>query len=120
MVHHYDEIHPQCRFGFHAIGDFSELADELSMTVYRLVQEALSNVVKHSSATEAGVRIELGKNPNMLRINISDNGKGFDDKVVEPGIGLIGMRERVIGIAGRLEIHTKHNEGTLISVELPL
>lgn len=98
MVRNLDRLHRQCRFEFAAVGDLSVLDGELAIAAYRLVQEALSNVVKHAEASEATVRLE--QRDNALHISIDDNGKGFDKEAVQLGIGLIAMRERVLGLGG--------------------
>ena len=123
MVRHYDAIHPRCSFSFRATGDVSGLKSELAICAYRLIQEALSNAVKHSGATAVSVNcdyLENEKIKKILQITISDNGAGFDPKMIEPGIGLIGMRERVYGLGGQLEISTALDVGTTITIELPV
>lgn len=119
MVGYYDRLHPACRFAFEADGDFSGLSAETNIAAYRLVQEALSNVVKHAGATSASVRLLRPSEANVLRIEVLDNGKGFDREHVEPGIGLIGMRERVHGLGGTLELKSAENAGTQIRIDLP-
>lgn len=120
MVRYFDTIHPKCRFEFQADGDFSQLEGALAISAYRLIQEALSNVVKHASATTAFVGLHLLETHHTLRIQIRDNGLGFDPKAIAPGIGLIGMRERVYGLDGKLEIKTVLDAGTTIAIELPV
>lgn len=119
MVRYFDMVHPKCRFEFQADGDFSHLDGELAISAYRLIQEALSNVVKHSGATTALVRLQLQEEDKTLQIVVRDNGRGFAPKVIEPGIGLIGMRERVGGLSGKLEINTAQDAGTAIAIALP-
>jgi len=114
MVRHYDALQSQCRFEFQSEGSMFSLKGELAITAYRLIQEALSNVIKHSAATKAMVHVHLIEDEKLLRITVSDNGTGFDAGTIEPGIGLIGMRERVDGLGGQLEIHTSINAGTVI------
>ncbi len=120
MVNYYDEIHPDCQFAFQTKGDFSDLDGGLSITAYRLIQEALSNVVKHSEASEASVHLKFIEEIKTLRIEINDNGKGFDLNTMEPGIGLIGMRERVYSLEGQIKIHSALNTGTQIIIDLPI
>jgi two-component system sensor histidine kinase UhpB len=120
MVRHYDAIHSQCRFEFHAKGNIAGLRSEIAMSAYRLIQEALSNVVKHSGATRASVSVERLAAIPILRIIVKDNGRGFDIKTIEAGIGLIGMRERVDGLGGKLEINTGTDIGTTMTIELPV
>lgn len=120
MVRHYDAIHPKCRFEFRAKGNIAGLKNEIAMSAYRLIQEALSNVVKHSEATVVSVNVHYLANKKILRIAVKDNGGGFDAKTIEPGIGLIGMRERVDGLGGKLEINSILGVGTTITIELPI
>lgn len=121
MIRHYDALHPGCRFSFEHKGDFSNLSDDLSITVYRLIQEALSNIVKHSGAKTAFVTLHsLAEDHSLLKLSVSDDGVGFDMNTTEPGIGLIGMRERVLVLGGQLTIRTAPGTGTSITIEVPL
>lgn len=120
MVHYYDVAHPKCKFNFESIGDFSGLENELAISAYRLIQEALSNVVKHSEATLCSVSLNIQHDTHILQAMISDNGCGFDLKTVEFGIGLLGMRERVHGVGGEMEITTDINAGTKIVITFPV
>lgn len=120
MVRHYDDFHPNCRFQFRADGDFSGICSEVAISAYRLIQEALSNVVKHATASIVKVSLKIDEEKTCLRIAVADNGKGFDAEHAEPGIGLIGMRERVFGLGGRLNISSEISAGTIVQIELPL
>lgn len=117
MVRHYDGAHPGCSFEFRADGDFSRLDNAAAISAYRTVQEALSNVVKHARATRATVSLE--QEDGMLLIRVADNGKGYDPAQSSPGIGIVGMRERVDAFGGSFAIATGH-AGTAITIRLPL
>jgi signal transduction histidine kinase len=97
--------------------DGSRLGAELETTVYRLVQEALTNVAKHAAAEHACVTV--GRVNGRLKIEISDDGAGFDETGVTSGFGLAGMRERVALSGGNLEVSPR-NPGTIVRAELPL
>jgi anti-sigma regulatory factor (Ser/Thr protein kinase) len=92
---------------------------EIAITAYRLIQEGLSNVVKHACATGCSVCILNLADKDVLEIDIRDNGQGFNPDAVGPGIGLIGMKERVHGAAGELTIHSQLRAGTKIMIRLP-
>lgn len=97
----------------------SALDASVEMTVYRLVQEALTNVARHSEASE--VTIDVEQTDETLRVALSDDGKGFDPEAVGPRRrGLVGMRERVELLGGSLELHAAPGEGTRIEVGLPV
>jgi two-component system, NarL family, sensor histidine kinase DevS len=88
----------------------------LETTVYRLVQESLTNVVKHAGATE--VRVSLAAMDGEVRIEVKDNGVGFDPAERTEGYGLAGMRERVYLAGGSVELESGQR-GTLLKARLP-
>jgi signal transduction histidine kinase len=90
-----------------------------SLCLYRILQEALHNVAKHSAATRAEVRLVRDRDTIYLRID--DQGTGFDpDRLDGTGLGLVSMRERVNHLGGRLSIGSAPGDGTRIGVYLPL
>ena len=92
-------------------------ASELESTVYRIVQECLTNVARHAEATR--VRVDLAERDGHVEIAIADDGKGFDDSRTDGvGFGLTGMRERVELAGGELNIDTSPS-GTTIRAKLP-
>jgi len=98
-------------------GEVAErLAPELEATVYRVVQEALTNVAKHSQAKQA--RVEVVEEAGEVRVQISDDGVGFDPEARAEGVGLVGMRERVTLIGGRLELESGSGK-TVVRARLP-
>ncbi len=94
------------------------LDPELETTVYRLVQEALTNVTKHSSARTAQVTVTAA--PRALTVEVRDDGAGFDTDVATAGYGLAGMRERVYLVGGTLEVSSEPDTGTTIRARLPV
>jgi two-component system sensor histidine kinase UhpB len=92
--------------------------------VFRVAQEALTNVAKHAHAAKAEVR--LRREPERLRLEVRDEGRGFDATAAlarsdeEAGFGLRGMRDRVQLLGGRFEISSAPGAGTTIRLELPL
>jgi two-component system sensor histidine kinase UhpB len=119
MLRHYDSG-GACRFSFHSEGDFTRLGNELAISAYRIVQEALSNVMKHSGATSAQVSLVLSGEQDLLRIEVEDDGRGFDVASASEGIGIIGMRERVYALHGTIEVRSHRGEGTVVAISLPL
>jgi len=109
------------KFEFH--GDLSTLGEKFNINIFRLIQEGLNNAYKHANATEINVFLgrELSINPlsDFLILRIKDDGKGFDPRIQVTGFGLIGMRERVITLNGRMTIDSAKDEGTEITIRLP-
>jgi signal transduction histidine kinase len=93
------------------------LDPELKTVIYRLVQEALTNVAKHARAARVDVTVEQG--PDALRVRVADDGRGFDATEPTTGFGLEGMRERAALMGGRLEIETS-SAGTAMTAAFPL
>lgn len=119
MLRHYDSG-SGCRFAFHSEGDFSRLGNELAISAYRIVQEALSNVMKHAQASHAEVTLVLDDAHDVLRIAVEDDGQGFDPAVSSEGIGIIGMRERVYALHGTMAVRSAPQRGTTVEITLPL
>ncbi len=91
----------------------------VSLCLYRILQEALHNVAKHSGATRAEVR--LVRDRDIIFMRVEDQGVGFDPEAREgTGLGLVSMRERVNHLGGRLTIGSARGAGTRIGVHLPL
>jgi signal transduction histidine kinase len=85
--------------------------------IYRIVQEALNNVVRHAGAKEAWVRLRFL--PEALGVEVEDHGKGFVPQAGQRGIGLVAMRERAELIGGILTVTPAANGGTLVKIEIP-
>jgi signal transduction histidine kinase len=93
------------------------LPDAVRTCIYRVVQEALSNVARHSGATSASVNVR-GQN-GSLDLTVTDDGTGFNPGRTR-GIGLLGMEERVKQLGGRLEVRSEVGKGTTLRVTLPI
>ena len=94
----------------------------LRTVLYRIVQESLTNVARHAKAS--WVRIDLQQGPQSIRCTIRDNGIGFDVPMVlngagKPGLGLIGMRERLNSVGGSLAILSNPGRGTELTIMIP-
>jgi PAS domain S-box-containing protein len=95
------------------------LAPDLALCLYRIVQEGLHNVVKHSGARNAWLNLERVNGD--LALQIADSGSGFEPEACErTGLGLVSMRERVHFLGGQLAIHSTPGEGTRIGVRVPI
>ena len=90
---------------------------ELETTVYRLVQEALTNVAKHAGAEHVRIARRRGRR-DELAVQVTDDGSGFDPAATTSGFGLVGMRERVQLSGGELTV-TPSRAGTTVRAELP-
>lgn len=91
---------------------------ELNIVIYRIIQEALTNITKYANANE--VKIKLQTLPTELILMIQDNGKGFNFSQNTTGFGLQGMRERALAQGGKFEIHTLPGNGCRITAKFPI
>jgi signal transduction histidine kinase len=94
------------------------LDGDLETTVYRLLQEALTNVAKHARAEAVRVRVAVGAGGEELSIEVRDDGVGFDPRTTRRGFGLAGMQERVTLAGGALDVESGER-GTTVSARLP-
>lgn len=100
--------------------DSTRLPAAVETALYRIVQEALNNAVKHAHASS--VRIELQRTPSKVACSVCDDGRGFDAQRQKSkhGLGLVGMRERLNALGGSLRLTTEPRRGTTIQAEIPL
>ena len=104
------------RIQYDAIGEVGRFVDSFELSVYRIVQELLNNIVKHSKATEAIVQITFQS--NMLSITIEDNGIGFAiDAEQKDGTGINGLQSRVKAMNGRMELDSAPGQGLNVFLE---
>lgn len=102
----------------HDHGNAAErLMAELETGVYRIVQESLTNAVKHGGAARATV--EVLEHQQRVTVVVRDDGTGFDPEACTDGFGLAGMRERAELLGGELSVHSAPGDGTTIDVVLP-
>ncbi|MEV5830179.1 histidine kinase [Spirillospora sp. NPDC052242] len=95
-----------------------DLPAEVDRAAYRIVQEALTNVSRHAGGAAATVRIDYGD--GALVVQVDDDGKADPDAPPVPGTGLLGMRERVVALGGRLRAEPRPEGGFTVRAELPL
>ena len=94
------------------------LPEEVETALYRIVQESLTNVVKHGRARR--VSILLARNDGVVKALVEDDGQGFDPAEPTGGSGLVGMRERLALLGGRLAVESAPDRGTTVAAEVPV
>ncbi len=97
--------------------DLDALPEEQRMCIYRCVQEALTNCARHAHASS--VRIAVHSRPDTVNVSVEDDGVGFDHQNSSAGLGLLGMRERVADVNGKLSINARRQGGTELRLEIP-
>ena len=109
-----------CEFTIDAAAIATRLDSERSTALYRIVQEAITNVVRHSGATR--VLIRVARRGDLVRVEVQDNGSGIAaERLLDRGsFGIVGMRERAFSFGGELAITGAAGKGTLVALEIPL
>ena len=118
------ELHPEIEFTLQLSDELQNLGETVNITVYRIVQECLTNVVRHAAASRVAVTLQRadGEAGPRLEISVRDNGKGMLDGNIpkDQHFGLLGIRERAHALAGSLEVESAPGSGTAVKVTLPL
>ena len=109
------------RLDLELLGDLADLSETLTLTLYRVVQEGLNNIAKHAHAAGVTLQVRRVTSPaDVITVRIADDGVGFDAAAPTRGLGLIGMRERVAALSGRLEVKSARGGGFELVAHLPV
>lgn len=119
MIDDWNQRHGEVFCHFNYSGDISDLGEDINIHLYRIIQESLTNVVKHSAAEEVFIEIHA-IDGQELSVSIGDDGAGFDPASAGRGLGLLGMQERVEALSGSFEIETAQGKGVHIVIVIPL
>jgi two-component system, NarL family, sensor histidine kinase UhpB len=114
---------PQVTIEMSIDADLESLDEARRLVVYRLVQEALTNIARHSQATKAEIRIASGRTDDLgpsVDILVADNGRGADLPAPRTGLGLVGMRERVSALGGSITLASVPGAGFKVMSSLPV
>jgi len=104
--------------------DGQTLTVETRMGLFRIYQELMTNIIRHSGATEVGIRLTLDE--AQVELEVQDNGRGFTppshwiELAHQDHFGLVGVQERASAVGGRVILRSQHGEGTLVRVVIPV
>lgn len=120
LIHQFEQrtgIVPNCQLHLPP-----QLSSEIRINLYRIVQEALTNITNYSQATAVDIRLQNRCQHGRLALHliVSDNGQGFDPEANRTGFGLMGMEERVLSLGGELQIMSSLGQGCTILAAIPL
>jgi len=105
-------------------GEWTDLPEDVALTAYRVVQEALTNVAKHASAESVSIELDrqtrVGSGADVLLITVRDDGVGRRGGEPSRGLGLIGMKERVTALKGELDVESSPGGGFQLTARLPV
>jgi two-component system sensor histidine kinase UhpB len=117
LVESWRQRNPEVEWALDSAAPLSGLGDARNIAVYRVVQEALTNVARHARAQRVEIRVRRN---DALRVEVQDDGIGMDPDAPGQGFGIPGMRERVEALGGVLHLRSRPGRGVALTVELPL
>ena len=121
MVYHWSERNPELNFRLNCGSEVDNVDKTVAIQVFRVIQECLTNVVRHAHARQVTIELQRLAQPlRCLQLKIVDNGEGCDLSAVHRGFGLLGIKERVKSLAGELTIASHPGAGLAVIVRIPI
>ena len=123
MIDDWNSYHDDRFCNFSCTGQLDKLGENININIYRIVQESLTNVVKHSTADTVHIElkaVEVSGQIKKIHLLIKDNGQGFDLQDTVSGMGLLGMRERAESLDGDFSINTSPGNGVRLELTIQL
>ncbi len=119
LISHWQIRHSHLKIGFECDANCELLPQTISIHIFRMVQECLTNTVRHANASHVLINLILDNN-HFLLLKITDDGQGCDAQTIKNGFGLLSMRERVRSLGGDFFIETQPQKGMTIRAKIPL
>lgn len=121
MVNHWSERNPDLDLTIACDDEVDDLDKAVTIQVFRVIQECLTNVLRHAHAGRVGITLDKLNQPQpLLRLKVQDDGQGCDLKTVSRGFGLLGIKERIKSLDGELSIQSQPGAGMTITAWIPL
>ncbi len=121
MVYHWSDRNPELIFLLHCGAEVDSVDKSVTIQVFRVIQECLTNVVRHAHARKVSIEVQKLDHPlSCLQLKIVDNGLGCDLNAVHRGFGLLGIKERVKSLDGELTICSQPGAGMLVTARIPV
>ncbi|MDD1621282.1 MAG: histidine kinase [Methylococcaceae bacterium] len=121
MVNHWSERNPDLDLTIACGDEVDDLDKTVTIQVFRVIQECLTNVLRHAHARRVSIALESLNQPQpMLQLQVRDDGQGCDLKTISRGFGLLGIKERVKSLDGELSIQSQPGAGMTITARIPL
>ncbi len=123
LLNHWSIRNPELKLTITCPDEVDHLEQKITIQIFRVVQECLTNIVRHAQAKQAAISLEIerqAKTGTALRLQVSDDGQGCAIDKIKTGFGLLGMRERINSLGGELTIQTRPHQGMSIIATIPL
>ena len=123
LLNHWSIRDPGLKLTINCPDEVDHLEQKIAIQVFRVVQECLTNIVRHAQAKQATISLEIENQPTtgrVLRLLVTDDGQGCAAEMIKTGFGLLGMRERINSLGGEFSIQTQPQQGMSIIAGIPL
>jgi len=120
LLHQWETQNTSTIFNLDCDDDVEQLESTMAIQVFRVIQESLTNIIRHAAAKQVSICLQLSHQPSRLILTIRDDGVGCDLKQHAAGFGLLGMEERIKLLGGAFTIQSQVNQGMQVNAEIPL
>jgi len=123
LLNHWAIRNPALKLTIDCPDEVDTLEQKIAIQVFRIVQECLTNIVRHAQAKQAIISLEIvhpSPSERSLQLRITDDGQGCAAEMIKTGFGLLGMRERINSLGGELTIQTQPQQGMSVTANIPL
>jgi two-component system sensor histidine kinase UhpB len=123
LINQWATRNPELKLNLSCSDEVDGLEQKITIQVFRIVQECITNIVRHAQAEQAIICLEIMSQPTsgkQLRLQVTDNGKGYAPEQIKMGFGLLGMRERIKSLGGEFRLQTGPQQGMNIIATIPL
>lgn len=119
LVDHWAEKNPKVNFTISCDNSIDDIAQKKTIQIFRVIQECLTNIARHADAEEVRIELKMNSDNNNLLISVNDDGKGCDLRAIKQGFGLMGIRERIENLGGKINFISSPGKGMKISANIP-
>ncbi|MGR8951293.1 MAG: histidine kinase [Gammaproteobacteria bacterium] len=121
LIGHWASRNPELHLTLDCAEQVDMLNRKITIQIFRVVQECLTNIVRHAEASEASISLQIDRDPDeRLLLEVQDNGRGCAGGNVKTGFGLLGMKERIQSLGGEFSVETRLQHGVRIAASIPL
>jgi two-component system sensor histidine kinase UhpB len=117
LLSNWQERHSFIELDYQIAGEFSQLDENVQLTLYRVIQECLTNISRHAQANQ--VNLSLVNANQQITLDVVDNGRGYNPSQPSPHFGIAGMKERIASVNGDIRIQTELKQGVALTVTIP-
>jgi two-component system, NarL family, sensor histidine kinase UhpB len=121
LLSHWTAKNPELKFHFHCPVEVNEIDQIITIQIFRVIQECLTNVIRHAKATKCVINLNINRGQGkQISLSVKDNGKGCLVSQLKNGFGVLGMKERIHSLGGDFSIQGNLNQGVEVNVLIPL